>query len=39
MTMDSKNNLPDYDEFRNVLNMELEKHKNAKDFDKYSWQI
>lgn len=34
----ASNNLPDYDTFRNVLNTELDKHRNEPDFDKFDWQ-
>lgn len=28
----------DYDEFRNILKTELEKHRNEPDYDKFDWQ-
>lgn len=31
-------NPPDYEIMRNLFQMELDKHKNESDFDKFDWQ-
>lgn len=30
---------PDYDDLRNILMTELEKHRNELNYDKFDWQI